>query len=251
MLNEQEILAQNTFPAEEAKQEAPKEQSQPDPAAQARWNAQKEASISTLRERMENAERRALELERMIQANMSQNQPSTKMQVVDDQDDIDLGDDSIVEGKQLKKYFKALKQENRNIKKQLEDNQRENALASAEIRLKSKYPDFDAVVTRDNLKKLEDAKPELFRTIYANTNLHDRGIAAYEMIRSSGLNIDEFQSLDKKMEDNKNKPRSAANASPQTSETPLTRVGDYDRRILTKERKEQILKQMEYAKSLK
>jgi hypothetical protein len=54
--------------------------------------------------------------------------------------------------------------------------------------------------------------------------------------------------VDKRIEQNKNKPRSIANVAPQTGDTPLTKVGDYDRRILTEERKAEIRRQVEEAK---
>lgn len=251
MLNELDPAAEHTFPAEQAQQSAQSASNQKDPALIAQNAAQKEANISTLRQRAESAERRMQELERLVQMNMSQNQQTTKMQLVDDEDDIDVSDDTYIEGKHLKKYFKAIRKELKETKKQLEDNNRENAIASAEIRLKSQYPDFDSVVSTESLKKLQEQKPALFRTIYANTDIGDRGIAAYEFIKSSGIAADEYQSLDKKVEENRTKPRSAANVSPQTSDTPLARVGDYDRRILSEERKDQLRRQVEYAKSLK
>lgn len=243
MLNEHDIVAENTYPAAEQVQEAPKV----DEAAAAK-EAQKEKSHLALRQRAEAAERRAQDLERMIQMNMSQNQQTTKMQIAEEEDDFNIGDDSYVEGKDLKKYLRSLKKEVRDAKKQLEENQRENAISSAEIKLKTRYADFDSVVTTDNLRKLEETKPELFRTIYANTNIADRGIAAYEMIKAGGILSEGYQEVDRRLEENKSKPRAAANAAPQSGDTPLARVGDYDRRILSEERKEQLRRQVEEAK---
>jgi hypothetical protein len=212
--------------------------------------SQKETSMRILRERAEAAERRSLELERMMQLNMSQQQ-SNKMQVVDNDDDFDISDDTYIEGKHLKKYVKNLKQELKNTKRQFEEFNQQNALTQAEMRLKNQFNDFETVVNKENLEKLQQQKPALYRTILANTDIYDKGYTAYELIKNSGLLIDQYQELDKKVEENKSKPRSAANASPQSGDTPLTRIGDYDRRILSEDRKNQLRKQVEEAKRYK
>ena len=107
----------------------------------------KDTSMRILRERAESAERRALELERMVQMNMSQqSQHNNKMQVVDnDDDDFDMSDDTYVEGKHLKKYVKNLKQELKNTKKQFEEYNQQNAMHQAEMRLKNQFNDFESV----------------------------------------------------------------------------------------------------------
>jgi len=244
MFEELDPAAEHTFPAAEAK---PVENN-PQPSAQ---DSQKEANMRILRERAEQAERRAQELERMIQMNMNQQQ-TTKMQIAEpDEDDMDISDDTYVEGKHLKKYIKHLKNEVKNTKKQFEEYNQQNALAQADMRLKSQFPDFESVVSAENLEKLKQQKPALYRTIYANNDIYDRGYSAYEMIKGAGFAGEQYDAIDKKVEENRAKPRAAANASPQTGETPLARVGDYDRRILSEERMEQLRRQVAQAKMYK
>lgn len=245
MFDELNPAAEHTFPSEQS----PAQPSQQEIDAQK--EAQKEASHRVLRERAENAERRAQELERMVQMNMSQQQ-TTKMQIADPDDfDFNLGDDAYVEGKDLKKYVKTLKQEIKNTKKQFEEYHQQNALTQAEMRLRSKYSDFDSVVTKENLERLATQKPALYKAIYASNDIFDRGDIGYELIKTSGVLENQYQELDKRVQDNKGKPRSSANVSPQSSETPLTRVGDYDRRILSEDRKDQLRRQVEQAKMYK
>lgn len=229
-------------------QEASSTQQQEQNTAQ---ESQKEVNMRILRERAESAERRALELERMVQMNMSQQQQSTKMQVVEDEDDFGFEDDSLIEGKQLKKYVKSLKRELKDTKKQFQEFNEQNAVAQAEMRLKGQFNDFDTVVTKENLEKLQIQKPALYRTILASPDMYDKGYAAYELIKVSGILNDQYQELDKRVEDNRSKPRSAANVAPQSGDTPLMRVGDYDRRILSEDRKEQLRRQVEEAKRYK
>jgi hypothetical protein len=225
-------------PADVSSQNAPQE-------------SQKESNMRILRERAEAAERRSLELERIVQMNMSQQQPAKMQLIENDDDDFDVSDDTYIEGKHLKKYVKSLKQELKNTKRQFEEYNQQNALTQAEIRLKNQFSDFDSIVTKDNLDKLASQKPSLYRTILSNPDVYDKGYAAYELIKNSGIISDHYQDLEKRVEENKFKPRSAANASPQSGETPLARVGDYDRRILSEERKDQLRRQVEEAKRYK
>ena len=212
--------------------------------------SQKENNMRILRERAEAAERRSLELERMVQMNMSQQQ-GQKIQIDDSDDDFDLSDDTYIEGKHLKKYVKNLKQELRNTKKQFEEYNQQNAVSNAEMRLKSQFNDFDSVVTKENLDKLASQKPSLYRSILSNPDLYDKGYTAYEFIKNSDILSGQYQEIDRKVEENRSKPRSAANVAPQSGDTPLARVGDYDRRILTEERKDQLRRQVEEAKRYK
>ena len=215
------------------------------PAQQSVKESSKESNLRILRERAEAAERRALELERMIQ---NQNEPKPISHTTNEDDDIDIPDDSYVEGRQVKKYINNLKRQVKATQEQFDKYNQQNSLTQAEIRLKSQFSDFDNVVSKENIQKLAELKPALHRTIFANNDIYDRGYAAYELIKSSGILPTGNESIDRKLEENKSKPRSMATASPQTSNTPLTRVGDYDRRVLTEERKDQLRRQVEEAK---
>jgi hypothetical protein len=229
--------------AQQPQQEAPQQAEQ---STQPSQETQKESNMRILRERAEAAERRSQDLERMIQMNMNQQQ-TTKLQLVDDDDDLDLNDDSYIEGKQFKRYVKSLKQQLKNTKKEFEEFNQKNALAQAEIRLKTQFNDFDSIVSKDNLDKLAQQKPALYRSIMANQDIYDRGYLAYELIKGNGM-ANDYAQIDKKIDDNKARPRSVANANSQSGDTPLARVGDYDRRVLTKDRIDQLLRQVEEAK---
>ena len=208
----------------------------------------KQESLRVLRERADSAERRNRELEHMIQMNMSQQQ-TNKMQL-DDSDDFDISDDTYVEGKHLKKYVKSLKQENKKNKQQFEEYMQQTALVNAEMRLKSQFNDFEDVVNTETLEKLQQQKPALYRMILANNDVYDKGYTAYELIKNSGIINNKYADVDRRVEENKSKPRSASNAAPQTGDTPLSRVGDFDRRILTDARRDEILRQsVEYARN--
>jgi hypothetical protein len=205
------------------------------------WEASKQESLRALRERAEASEKRERELERMLQANLAQQQQN-KMQLVEE-DDFDISDDTYIEGKHLKKYIKNLKQDNKKTKEQLEQYIQKSNETYAIMQLKNQFNDFESVVNKDTLEKLAQEKPSLYRTILANQDIYDRGHSAYELIKHSGILNNQYAAIDKRVEDNKSKPRSSSNASPQSGETPLSRVGEYDRRILTDAQRDAVLKQ--------
>lgn len=201
--------------------------------------SEKEYNFRIMRERVEAAERRAAELERLVAANLNQNQQSTKLEVVEDEDDIPE-DDSYIEHKSFKKYYKKQKDELRQVKKMLKEASQYTVQANAEWRLRSRYPDFDQVVNADNIRKLSEQKPSIYKSLMSHSDLYEKGEGAYEIIKNM-INAEKYEYQDKKIEENKIKPRAAAAAGPQAGESPLARVPDYDRRILTEEKRRQII----------
>lgn len=223
------------------------------PQQEEKIESNKEYNMRMMRERLELAERRSeaaekrsYELERMIQQNMNQNQPSQKIELVNEDYNIDIDDDSFAEGKHLKKTEKKL---NKKID-ELKQLQQQTQVQQIEIMLRNKFNDFDNVVSSENLDRLHKEKPFLYKSIINNPDLYEKGQAAYDVIKNSVFYTEKnkYEDVDKRIEQNKNKPRSIANVAPQTADTPLAKVGDYDRRILTEERKAEIRRQVEEAK---
>jgi hypothetical protein len=198
-------------------------------------------NLRIMRERMESIEKENQEYKRILQ---QQQQP------VEEDEDLNIDDDSFIEAKQYKKHIKNIQKDLKETKKLLEENSKKNAMANAQVLLKSQFNDFDTVVSEENLKKLSDTQPVLYRTLLASSDIYDRGYSAYAMIKNSNIlkSNSQYSDQDKRLEENKAKPRAIGNASPQSGDTPLSKVGDYDRRILTEERKDQLRKQVEEAK---
>ena len=216
------------------------------PQQEEKIESNKEYNMRIMRERLEAAEKRSYELERMIQQNMNQNQASKKIELIDEDDGLDIDDDSFAEGKHLKKTVKTV---NKKIN-ELKQLQQQTQLQQIEIMLRNKFNDFDNVVSAENLDRLQREKPFLYKSIINNPDLYEKGQAAYDVIKNSVFYTEKnkYEDVDKRIEQNKNKPRSIANVAPQTGDTPLAKVGDYDRRILTEERKAEIRRQVEEAK---
>jgi len=147
---------------QETVQEQPKEPAKPKESG-------KDENMRLMRERIEASERRAqeierrnLELERIVRENMNQNQPSTKMQLADE-DDSGVDDDLYVDGKQFKKRTRKLEQKLEETQKKLEQYQQQSSLENAERVMRVQYADFDSVLNEDTLKKFSAKEPALFR----------------------------------------------------------------------------------------
>ena len=233
---------QNVQPAVEQPQEAPKKAPE----------TQKEYNLRILRERAERAEKRLAELESSYQSQpRSPSQPSYQQAPEEQVDEPSIDDESYIEGKQLKKVLKSVKRELQDTRRLMEEQNRQAYTAATEARLRMTFPDFDQVVNADNLKNLQMIHPEDYSSMMANGDLYAKAKTAYNMIKNYKI-VDEYAEETSRLEANKQKPRSAASLNAQVSrdETPLARVGDYDRRILTEEDRERIRQRVNQYKNV-
>jgi hypothetical protein len=178
-----------------------------------------------MRERAEQAERRAHELERTM---WQQSQPKPQSP------QSDYEDETLIEGKHLKKYDQTIQA----MRSELEETKRHLAnfnTTSAELQLRAKFSDFDATVNDDNIERLSREKPALYRSILANPDLRDKGETAYEAIKAylKPQTAQNYEQVDRRIAENKAKPKASPAVAPQASDSPLSRAGDYDRRSLT------------------
>lgn len=159
--------------------------------------------------------------------------------------DLGVAEDDLVEGKHLSKVAKEI----RELKKELKNYQQASTSVTAETRLKSKYNDFDSVVSKENVEALVRDYPELGDTLRSNADLYSQAVAAYTMIKQMGIyKEDKFAGDRAKAESNVAKPRPLTSMSPQQGEGPLSKANAFAGG-LTKELKEQLLKEMHEARS--
>lgn len=119
----------------------------------------------------------------------------------------ELGEEDLVEGKHLKKGLSEIK----NFIRQKE-------LETVPDKLRGKFDDFDQVVTKENLEKLEQTEPELFSSIRVQSvqgldanELFNKGVAAYKTLKSLGYcpNSEEYMKQKQQVHSNHKKPMSA------------------------------------------
>jgi len=193
-------------------------------------------SWKTLREKAERAERRAEELERMIMESQSKHsEPEEDLNV-------SVEDDSLVEGKHLSKVNKKIQR----LEKQIEQYERQSKTNSAEWLLKTKYPDFDSVVTEANLHNLRSMYPEVAHTVNSSNDLYSKAVAAYTMIKKLGISPQEdiYRQEKELAQRNAAKPKSLASISPQQGDSPLSKANAFANGSFTEEDKARYWKEM-------
>lgn len=229
---------QSTTEAVEEEQKPEQEKSESQQETVRQYN------IREMRRRLEESERRSKDLEEQIK---QQRAPALQQASHTQQDEeIAIGDDELIEGKHLKKYVSNI---TRKFERKLEEMNSNSAATSADQRLKAQYQDFDHVVSQDNLKSLAAIYPEEYNSIMANPDIYGKAKTAYTMIKNLGIAENQYEDADRRLSQNRSRPRAAASVSPQAADTPLARIGDYDRRILTEADKERNRQQVARAKA--
>lgn len=118
--------------------------------------------------------------------------------------------------------------------------------AQAELpsKLKSRYPDFDDVVTEENVNYLKATKPEFVSLLQtAGSDPYSAAVTAYEFIKAvkPGASMEKYHQ--QKMEQNAQKPMSSAAASGTGA---ISGSGDFERG-LTPDLRRQLYQEMQEA----
>lgn len=209
---------------EERLEAAPEEQpteSQPEqqPAAEVKEEPVSR-SLSVLRKRAEEAEKRAYELEQALKSKQPERQ-----EVPEEDLNFSVDEDALVEGKHLSKVDKKIKK----LEQQIRQYEQQSVASITEARLKAQYPDFDSVVSSENLANLRAAYPEIAQTLNASTDLYSKAVSAYTMIKRLGIIDPEDRFIQEKAIAQKNatKPKPLASISPQQGDSPLSKANAF------------------------
>jgi hypothetical protein len=163
---------------------------------------------------------------------------------------MDIDDESYIEGKHLKKYIKNLKAEFKQTKQQMQEYAVALEAQQAEQEMNSRYPDAKEILTEENIKNFAAVYPQDYKDIMSTPNLKTRAKLAYLAIKNQEISSQTVLE-DKKLAENKLKPRSAASVPSQGPETPLSKFQDSGRRILSEADKDAILRRVQLAKSMR
>lgn len=118
-----------------------------------------------------------------------------------EEDDIGIKDDDLAEGKHLR----ALKKEIKNLRSDLE----KNRAVTMEDRLQLKFPDYNDVLTPENIEILKQQEPELAMSISHIPDPYNQAVAAYKLLKKIGVKQDDSMPLEKKKAiENSQKPLS-------------------------------------------
>jgi len=185
-------------------------------------------SWKTIRDRMNNAEKRAQELEQAL----AEERASKKTLPKDDDYSVNL------EEKRIK-----------NIEQELAQYKLQMARETVKTQLKAQYSDWDNVFNAENLAKLEVLHPEVHHTLSMSNDLYRSGVSAYTMIKKLGIiEPEDVYAADKALaQRNASKPKSLASISPQQGDSPLSKANAFANG-LTDDLKKQMLKEMNDAR---
>jgi hypothetical protein len=194
-------------------------------------------NFKALREQALRLEQEKQEMARQLAAYQQQQQP--QQESIEPEDN--LAPDALVEKRHLSRYDKKISK----LEAQLKQYQDQSVATSAELQLKTKYADFDAIVNKDNLEMLKLTYPELAQTIYNNPDLYTKGASAYTIIKQMGIAPGAQIDVDKdRAIKNAAKPRPLASVSAsQGNESPLQRANAFANG-LTDDLKAQLHKEM-------
>lgn len=226
-------------PEEQVEQEA-KEPEVEQPVVKV--ETKKEQDLRRLREKAERADRYEREREdlmrKIYELEAAKSQPQKPQQK--EEDEFEIADDDLIEAKYLKKYSQQLKE----MKEELRSYKDQANLTSVDARLKARFPDLDNVVTRENLSVLRESYPELADSLNSNSDLYNKGAAAYTLIKKLGIATEDTYQEDKiKAQKNASKPRPLASVNPQQGDSPLSKANAFANG-LTDDLKKQLLKEM-------
>jgi len=202
----------------------------------------KEENFKNLRERTLKAEKERDELLQYIQS-LNQNQEK-KAEAPSDDDDFHINPEDLAEGKHLLKITKKIKL----LEEKLAESENKNAQSASEIKLARDFPDYDKVVTQENLQELRKQQPILADAILETKDMYKQHALAYQMCKQLGIyQEDKYVQERSKARENHAKPRPISSINAQEGDGPLSKANSFANG-LTDELKQQLLKEMQEAR---
>ncbi len=247
--NDNEVSTQETTPAPSEQNVQPVETSRAmeevhndtptnaNPTPQESFSAIRAKAEKLQRERDEAFQRLQKIEQYAVQQQLQQQYAQQYKQPEPEPEPLQLDDDDYIEGKHFK-------QEINHLKKQLSQFQQQQQSTSIELQLRNKYPDFDRVMTYENISKLRELKPEVAASLHQSHDLYNKAAATYSILKDMGIGQEgNYNPERERAEQNTSKPRVAS--SLQKTESALTHASEFSGSKLTDARKKEIYAQMQ------
>lgn len=222
---EQPLQVEEAAPLQEAPQEESFEEIQ---ARDKQFRAFKE-----LREARDRAERERDELQRRI-AESQQARPAPEDDLIDV---LGGSDDDLIERKHLKKFYSSLE-------KKLEQKYKHAEERALEAQIRSRYPDFDTVVTNERVAQFTRDYPEIAQSLGASPDQYNKAISVYKMLKQFGYDKEaESEYTKQRVQSNAVRPKTATSISAQRPSSGLQQA-DAFARGLTPDLQKQLYREM-------
>ncbi len=203
--------------------QAQQQQAAPQPQGQQEYEAIQARNFKAIKEAADRATRERDDLARKLQE-------YENAKVESQYEDLNIKEEDLVEGKHLVQAMKRIQ----HLEQQQKQYMKQSSETTAEMKLRQQYPDFDKVMTLENIQMLTASYPEI----------------AESAIKGFGIYADKPQDADKKkVAANAAKPKPLASVSPQHGESPISRANAFSEG-LTEARKEELRKEMDYYASM-
>jgi hypothetical protein len=189
----------------------------------------KNDNLVAMRKRMEDSERRATQAEKALEdRNKWKSEDEVKEFTPEElpADPFDIDDDEYLQAKHYKVASKKTEEKLKRLEQTISMLQAEKAT--------EKLPDFNSVVTNDNLKVFASLYPHDYKSLMSNPDFDSRSVSAYNMIIRYGIadvktemkNNETIRAVEKKILANSARPGSSAMGH--SSASPLANASKYD-----------------------
>lgn len=213
--------------------------------SQSKINKSPQESFKAIREAKERAERerdalfsQMVEMQNRMQSKQETSAP--KQEPVYDDSDLSINEDDLVDGRYASKVANRIK----NLESQLKNYQNQSHEAVVEARIRATFPDFESVVSKENVQMLNDQFPDIAKSLRDTQDIFSKASAAYTVIKKFGIHQESVYANDRaKAIINTQKPRPLASVSPQQGDSPLSKANAFANGM-TSELKEQLRKEM-------
>jgi hypothetical protein len=191
---------------------------------QEKQTSDKEENLRRLREKYEKEKREKEELLKYYQYQQYQSQIQHQSQKVQEPEEEYDPDETPTRG-QVKKEFEKLR-------KEMEGYKQEIAYQNQQTSLRQKYPDYDLVVTTENVELLRESFPEIAAALHRSQDSYNTAASAYTLIKRLGIvkGHDPYQDQKESIDQNLKKPRPSASMNP-TNENALSRAAAYQGKL--------------------
>jgi len=201
-------------------------------------------NIRYMRERAELADRLERERDDLARQLAEAKYKPQKQEAPIEDDSLGLGDNDLAEGKHLSKVDREVKA----LKKELAQYKQQTSQQVTEARIKTQFPDFDNIVSQENIRALQSQYPEIANTLNSSTDLYSTAVSAYTMIKKLGISQEDAYNSDKaRALNNLAKPRPVSSVS--SNSGPLSQANAFANG-LTEDLKKQLQKEMFAARNL-
>lgn len=177
-------------------------------------------------------------------------QQSNQQQVPEPEEDYGIGNEELAEGKHIRKVSKELA----DLKKQLASYKAQSQQEILEAKIRLQFPDFNQVVSEENVSRLKEDHPEVAEMLINTADLYNKASSAYKVIKNFGIHKETIVMTRDKAQaaqalKNIAKPKPMASINPQQGDTPLSKANAFATPgALTDDMKAQLRKEMEQAR---